>query len=301
VTSDESPVPRVVRQSMTGSNFPGPMPRIQFAPATRSQKSEVRRVRIGALYFVALGLWGVVLAMTGEPVSGAIAAFVLLEFALAMFGVSRITGQVITDDEVSRRLTPILIDLCSKVDCGIPRVVLRNDSLRGAAVQQRKGNVNLLLSRRLVDATSDAQLRAIVAHEVIHLAHNDLRFAKVRSLVAGLGGAAIGIAIWVASGNELRNLPILLAGMMVAMMLISLLLSPLNRRLEVRADVEGAALGGDAQAVAEALIVAYSISDETRDRLYGRPPWRWLLAPLSWRMPTHPPLDVRIARLSRIG
>jgi Zn-dependent protease with chaperone function len=84
-------------------------------------------------------------------------------------------------------------------------------------------------------------------------------------------------------------------------MLISLLLSPLNRRLEVRADVEGAALGGDAQAVAEALIVAYSISDETRDRLYGRPPWRWLLAPLSWRMPTHPPLDVRIARLSRIG
>lgn len=59
-------------------------------------------------------------------------------------------------------------------------------------------------------------------------------------------------------------------------------------------------LAGDPPALASALGVAHDFSEEARTRIYGRRPWRWLLSPLSWRMPTHPPMDKRIARLNEM-
>jgi Zn-dependent protease with chaperone function len=53
--------------------------------------------------------------------------------------------------------------------------------------------------------------------------------------------------------------------------------------------------------MARALARAHALSDETRLRLFGRSPWRWLLSPLSWRMPTHPPIAKRIARLKSMA
>jgi Zn-dependent protease with chaperone function len=144
----------------------------------------------------------------------------------------------------------------------------------------------------------DPQLRALVAHEVIHIVHNDFRFARARATVAVLGGFVLGTVAWIASGYETKNLPIFIAGFIFGIMLIRVLLSPLNRRCEVRADLEGAALSGDARATAEALAIAHAQSNEARERLHGRPPWRWLLFPLSWRMPTHPRMGDRVARLN---
>ena len=239
--------------------------------------------------------------MTSEPAYGTVSALVLFEMALMTFRASQLAGQVIVDKEVSERLEPMLIDLCARAGCVPPRVVLREDSLRGAALLLRKGQVDLLLSRRLVATLSDAQLRAIVAHELIHFVRNDLRHVKARSLGAFLGGMAVGAVAWLAVGYELKNLPIFVAGIFVGLFLILTLLSPLNRRCEFRADVEGAALTGDAGAAAESLVIVYAQANESRKRLYGRSPWRWLLAPMAWRMPTHPSLEDRIARLRQLA
>jgi len=301
VESDYEHAPPPPEGGPASANVPVLVARVEFAPASKSNKSDARRVQINALYFAALGIWSVGLALTSEPVYGTLAAIVLLEFALAFFRIARLTGQVVGGERTSERLTPILIELCAKAKCEPPRVVLRTDARCIAAVRQRKGRFELLLLHQFVEAVSDRELRALVAHEVIHIVHNDIKLAKVRSVVGLVGGFGLGTAIWIAAGYEIKNLPIFLAAFMLGVLLIRVLLSPLNRRREIRADVEGVALSGDATAAADALTIAYAQSTAARERLYGRPPWRWLLSPLDWRMPTHPQLADRVARLRALS
>jgi Zn-dependent protease with chaperone function len=298
VESHDRQTPPPVDRLRLSDSLPGSPSQIEYAPASKTKSSDIRRVQINALYFAAFGIWSVGLALTGEPVYGTLAALVLFELALAMLRVSSLTGQVVNDQEVSDRLTPILIGLCAAAKCAPPRVVLRSDALRAAAVRKRKGKVDLLVSHPIVGIIDDSQLRALVAHEVIHIVHNDFRYARVRALVALLGGVALGTVTWIAAGYQIKNLPIFLAAFMFGIVLIRVLLSPLNRRCEVRADVEGAALGGSANSLVEVLTITHARSDETRERLHGRPPWRWLMAPLMWRLPTHPRLADRVARLN---
>lgn len=46
-----------------------------------------------------------------------------------------------------------------------------------------------------------------------------------------------------------------------------------------------------------ALRQAYAVAEEGRRRAYPWPVLRLLLAPVIWRLPTHPPLAERVARL----
>jgi Zn-dependent protease with chaperone function len=92
-------------------------------------------------------------------------------------------------------------------------------------------------------------------------------------------------------------LPVYVAAGLLALIVASTGLSTLNRRLEWRADYEGAALCNDPVGLSSALAVAKKFSDEARRRVYGPPPWRWILSPLSWRMPSHPPMADRIQHL----
>lgn len=280
-------------------------------------------MQFNAALFAVYGLWAVGIAAAGHVVLGALAAFVLLELSLAAVRISDITGRVVTDERVAARMAPILDDLCRRAGCAAPRVVLRDDVTRAAAVRRRRRRgtrprtmaaratttgardreqkVDLLLSRPFVDKVDDARLRALVAHELVHVVRHDLRFARRRGLVASIGGITLAVAAGIALADGFNDIPVSLAAAIVGSLAVNVLLSPLNRRREVRADVEGARLSGDPGALADALLVAHAQSNETRDRLFGHPPWRWILSPLSWRMPTHPRMATRIARLRSLA
>jgi heat shock protein HtpX len=301
VEGDETPIRLSFDLSQQGDDLPpDTVPRVQFQIVSKRRRNDVRRIQANAVYFAVFGVWAVWLALAGQSVYGALSAAILFEMAFAIWRISSLTGQVVIDAEVIERLNPILIDLCSKAKCTIPRVVLRDDGLRVAAVRNRKGQRDLLLSRPYVEAVTDPQLRGIVAHEVIHLVHRDLMFARARAVVAFAAGFTLGIVAFTASGGVIKDLPVFLAATLTGTMLVRALLSPLNRRCEVRADLEGAALSGDPTATAQALAIADAQSSETRERLRGRPPMRWILSPLLWPLPTHPRMTTRIARLQRL-
>ena len=155
----------------------------------------------------------------------------------------------------------------------------------------------LVLSGPYVDRVDDRQLRGVLAHEVVHIARDDLNRVRARIWVSLITAATGGIALGVLAGGGLA-LPVYGAAGLVAVMVANVGLSTFNRRLERRADLEGALLCNDPAALAGALGVAQAFSDEARRRIYGPRPWRWILSPLSWRMPTHPPMSDRIRRLS---
>jgi heat shock protein HtpX len=166
-----------------------------------------------------------------------------------------------------------------------------------------KGRITILLSRPFAERVNDQELTALLAHEVIHIARGDLNSARGRATVGFLGGcglavlAGFAIKISVATGY-----PILIAALFVGPIITAIILSPLSRLQEERADREGAHLSGDPWALARALVAADAVFREMRPRLYGRPPWNWLLWPAtSWRRLSHPPLAKRIASLEAMG
>jgi heat shock protein HtpX len=243
---------------------------VEFQAPSPGKPKDRRGVQMRALLLVGYAAWAAVLGVRGEPVLGPLAAVILLEFALAYFRAARIMGGVVSDEAVAARVGPVVADLCGRAGCAVPRVMLRDDSVRVAGVRRMNGRMTIVLSRPFVERVSDPELTALLAHEVVHIARGDLDAARGRATVAVFG---------------------------LGRMITSVVESPLNRSREERADREGAQLSGDPRALARALAAAHAVTQEMRSRLYGRAPWSWLLAPESWRLPTHPPMARRIARL----
>lgn len=268
--------------------------RVDVEPPAR--RGALRR-HFNALFLLGYGAWGLVDAFHGQPILGSLAALVLFELSLANYRVATFTGRIISDPDAAARVTPILVELCRRAGAELPRLVLRDDCLRAAAVRRRKGKVLLILSRPYLERIGDPELRALLAHEVIHIARRDLRPARARALASALGGGVLVMIIVVLFAHQWKDVPIWTAAGFVGTLGSSAALSPLNRAIELRADAEGAALARDPHALIRALHTADAMSRHTRHQIYGRPPWRWLLSPLSWRLPTHPPMATRIARL----
>jgi heat shock protein HtpX len=255
-----------------------------------------------AFLFLFYGAWAAFLGAQGEPILGPLAAVVLLEFALLFYRTGRITGSVVNDDAVAARVGPLVAELCGRASCAAPRVMLRDDCIRVACVRRVKGRVTIVLARPFVDRVSDPELAALLAHEVVHIVRDDLDAARRRAIVGILGGIALVAGAGAAVTISLEAaIPILTAAFFAGLMITNVALSPLSRSKEARADLEGAQLSGDPRALAQALTIADTISQEMRFTLYGRAPWKWLLAPVSWRMPTHPPMPDRIARLEAMA
>jgi len=271
---------------------------VEFQPP-RGRMRFRGRLWFNSVYFLALGVWAVAGSWHQHRVLGLVAGLVYLELTLAVFRVSTLVGGVVYREELGERIAPVLEDLCTRAACSLPKVVIRDDAVRAASVRKSRGRVLLVLSGPYVDQVDDRQMRAVLAHEVVHIARDDLNWAKARVWLSLTFAAAGGITLGSLAGGDLV-LPVYGAAGLVALMVANVGLSTFNRRLERRADMEGASLCGDPAALASALGVAKTFSDEARLRLFGPRPWRWILSPLSWRMPTHPPMSDRILRLSEL-
>jgi Zn-dependent protease with chaperone function len=102
-------------------------------------------------------------------------------------------------------------------------------------------------------------------------------------------------------GNVVEEMPVWLGAQFAATILATAALSTLNRPREVRADADSVALCGDPKAMARGVTAAHLQMEEVRRSYFGGGVVRWLLAPLSWRMPSHPPAAQRVATLQALA
>jgi heat shock protein HtpX len=273
---------------------------IEFEAPHRRGIRKSRRQQLNSLILLIYAAWAAALTVHGQPVLGPIAAVVLLELALANYRVAKITGGVISDPALAARVAPLLQGICEQAACLFPRVELRNDAIRTAAVIRRRDQAILILSGPLIEKLDDEELRALLAHEVTHLVHDDLALIRRGTAIALLGGVAL-IAACAVITRSVEDIPIFLAAGIIGSLGAAMPIRMRCRRFETRADLEGAALAGNPRALARALTLANHQSDETRLHIHGQLPWRWLLLPLSWRVPSHPPIDTRVARLEELA
>jgi len=270
------------------------------APAARSRARTASWVNVAG--YISLGVWSVIGSWRQHPLFGVLSGLVYLELALAVVRVGTFTGEIVYQQSLAKRIATPLVGLCARAGCRLPRVVIRDDTIRAACVRSgRRGPLLLVLSKPFLDMVDDSELRAILAHEVSHIARDDLAAAKFRAQAAGVAvGISAAVVIAVTTGSKVI-VPVYLAGFTVLTVLLVAGSSLFNRRLEWRADGEGAWLADDPEHLASSLRKAHAFSQDARRRIYGPLPWRWLLSPLSWQLPSHPPMTRRITRLEQLA
>lgn len=181
-----------------------------------------------------------------------------------------------------------------------PRLhLIRSSLLNAFAVGDRSGAA-IALTTGLLRGLSGRELAGVLAHEIGHVRHGDLRLMGLADLLSRLTS----VMSWVGQILLLINLPLILAGaagvpwllvllLIFAPTLVSLLQLALSRSREYDADLEAARLTGDPRGLASALV--------RLERQQGRY-WEEILLP-GRRMPepsllrTHPPTEERVRRL----
>jgi len=193
--------------------------------------------------------------------------------------------------------------LCVVADLPKPRIVIEDERQPNSwVVSLGRGRARLHVTTALLDRLEPAELEAVIAHELAHVAHRD---ATVMTVVGGPGAVLVG------GGSRMTRGGIwpMQFGALVAVAIghvSSVGTLALSRYREFAADAGAVALTGNAAALASALmkvsegVVAVPTRDlrvvAARDPFHLLPVARVRHALLA----THPPLQARIARLERL-
>jgi heat shock protein HtpX len=171
-----------------------------------------------------------------------------------------------------------------------------------AAVAVTEGIVRMLTPR---------QLEGVLAHELSHVQNRDILIATMAAMVAGLV-STIGYALrWGALLGGMRRdgegpsaLEVL--GWAIVAPLVALLIQmAISRSREYAADATGAAMMGDPEPLAQALlslergneVVPYDHAGPATAHLFIVNPLRGTAGKLMGLFSTHPPIEDRVARL----
>lgn len=204
------------------------------------------------------------------------------------------------------RLGPILEDLSTEAGLAtVPEVYLIEAEEMNAAAFGRESNPRLAVTRPLLDRLSDRELRAVVAHEVTHIAQHDLTFYRLFMMlqlitvtVARVGWLML-LLFWPVLVTSGTRLPPGTIGLLIGAPIVSVLLQlGLSRSREYAADLGAVELNGDPEGLAGAL----EKIDRQQQQL-----WKQVL-PVPQRrgrrrsvLRTHPDQERRIARLRELA
>jgi heat shock protein HtpX len=249
-------------------------------------------------------------AVCGWLVAGR--AGILAAVAVTLFLVAALrfapTGWVLSifgTEPVRREEAPELVaaldELCARAGIGeVPTIYAARNPLLLAATIAGADRSAIVVSRKVLRTLTPRELRAVLAHEIAHLAHRDLPLMQLGRALAVVTGslsrfALMLILLQVALGLFDRVIAGWweLATLVTAPIAANLVVLALSRNREFDADAAAARLTGDPEALATAL--------DKLERMEARFLRRALpgLAPLPRWLRTHPAPQERIARLER--
>lgn len=232
------------------------------------------------------------------------------KFALAAYQAKELPEQE------APRLHAMVAELAQKAGIPKPRVYLTELPVPNAfATGRNPAHAVVAVTRGLLNALDERQLRAIIAHELGHVKNRDILISSVAATLAGAISYLAQMAMWGGAlfggrssdregGNPIGALAMLILTPIVA----SLIHLAISRSREFHADETGAHLTGAPRDLADALktVEAYA----RRHPLHGEPkheamahmfvvnPFdRTIIARL---FSTHPSTEERVERLERM-
>lgn len=285
-----------------------------------------------ALLYLPMLAWTVLFAYgwTSSVAAGALAAIAALALLAAVpflserLALATARAHLLREGE-NPRLEAMVVRLSSLADLPVPRLAVADTEAPNAFTAGRSPrNAVVVVTRGILARLDEAELEAVLAHELAHVANRD---AFVMTLV-GAPAALVHKVVWgiarlpfTASGLAkvpaalfvLYLVPVIFAGW-VACALMTLVVMTLSRYREYAADRGAALLIGEPEALMSALqkiarelplIPARDLRDAAGVNAFcvvsARPPAPGLEVDPLLIFPTHPPLAARLERLGRLG
>jgi heat shock protein HtpX len=289
-------------------------------------RNNLRSILLLALFFglFAAIIFIVVLLLGGGPIAiGICLVLVALYAAFSYFGGSKmilkISNAQKADEKQYHYLYDVVEGLALASQIPKPDVYIINDPSPNAfATGRDKKHASIAVTSGLLAMMNKKELQGVIAHEMSHIADNDILYLMIAVVFAGVIGlvaAVLRMSFFfggIAEGRG-RNggiiLIIALAIGFLAPLFAMLLRLAISRRREYMADANGSRLIRDPQSLASALIKIrdYSNNPQARPVMHANDITAsiYFANPLSAKnisniFSTHPPIQDRIDKLEHM-
>jgi heat shock protein HtpX len=252
--------------------------------------------------------------------SGMVIAFV---FALIMNGVSywfsdKIVLRMYGAQEISQEQAPqlyrIVQELAAQAQMPMPKLyIIPQDAPNAFATGRSPEHAAVAATQGILRLLNEAELRAVLAHELSHVKNRDVLVSTVAAVLAGAISMIANIAQWgmIFGGRSSDergggNLFVMLAMIIVAPIAALIIQMAISRRREYGADETGAYLSRDPLALASALRKLQRGAEAIPMDANPATAHLFIINPLSGGalmklFSTHPPLEDRIRRLQEMA
>jgi heat shock protein HtpX len=270
---------------------------------------------LGLVYAV---LVGVLVASGAGAVSIAVIAgglFLVQYFTSDKIALLSMGARVVSPQEAPR-LHALIERLCIQADLPKPRVAVAETPMPNAfAIGRSPKTATVCATTGILDLLNDAELEAVLGHELTHVQNRDVLVMTIASFFASIAAFIVQMGFWFGGAFDNRdnnNGPAFIVVILVsaAVYVISwLLLQALSRYREFSADRGSAIITGRPSALISALLKIDGGMNQIPQRdlraangelaaFYIFPPKaKQTVASL---FSTHPPLEKRIAALQRL-
>ncbi|MGO8914794.1 MAG: zinc metalloprotease HtpX [Stellaceae bacterium] len=212
------------------------------------------------------------------------------------------------------RLHDIVAGLALRAAIPVPRLFLIDSAQPNAfATGRDPEHAAVAVTRGLLEALDEAEVAAVIGHELSHVVHRDTLTMTITATIAGAIGMLANLAFFFGPRQDERDAPLGMAGALLVAVLapIAALLvqMAISRTREYEADRRGAEISGDPQALATALgkietmargtMVADAERNPATAHLFIINPLRG--AGLAHLFATHPATAERVRRLEAMA
>jgi heat shock protein HtpX len=268
---------------------------------------------LGLVYAVFIG----VLFAAGAA-AGVIIVIAVVLLLVQLFASDKLAMATLGVKEVSPAQEPelhgIVERLCVQANLPKPRICVMETSMPNAfAMGRSQKSTTVCATRGILDMLSPPELEGVMAHELTHVINRDVMVMTLASFFATLASTIAQFALFFGGGygsdeEGERDIMLVILVSVVVYAVSFLLLRALSRYREFAADRGSAVLTGRPSALASALLKISGINERIPqgDLRAHAEMNAFYIVPVKVKeslyniFSTHPPMDQRIAALSRL-
>ncbi len=212
------------------------------------------------------------------------------------------------DEAENAQYFQMVRELCQRAEIPMPRLYeIPQDQPNAFATGRNYNHSAVAVTRGIKSLLSPDELRGVVAHELAHIKHRDI---LIQSVAATIGAAITYIAymlMWFGNDESPLGLVASLAMFLLAPLAATIIQMSVSRQREFAADAGGAAICGNPESLASALLRLEQGAEaipmkghvnQSSEPLYIVKPFK--SKGLAGLFSTHPPIEERVSRLRQM-
>ncbi|HYH53853.1 MAG TPA: zinc metalloprotease HtpX [Solirubrobacterales bacterium] len=281
---------------------------------TTKQSTWGATLRTTILFATLGGLLVVIGAAIGGPSMALTFLFIALAINLLSYFFSdkmalKMSGAKPIEESEAPRLYQIVRELTTRADLPMPRLyMIPQEQPNAFATGRNPKHSAVAVTAGITKLLSEDELRGVLAHELAHIQHRDI---LIQSVAAAIGSAITYLAymfMWFGGDNDSPlSLVASLAMVLLAPIAASIIQLSISRQREFAADAGGAAITGNPESLASALlrleqgaeaIPMRGHANTATEPLYIVKPFRG--KGMAGLFSTHPPIEERVRRLRQM-